>query len=145
LNARARRDTIITITAGRGEKRVAKKNDQNSVKLSGNLVKDPVVRVLPSGTPVFNLRIASNRTYTKKDGTDATDALFINVSYFPPKEKEAEAEALLKKGAGVVVEGTLSCRMAEFEGHKREFFEVRAFKVEPKKAAEAKAAGEKAA
>jgi len=143
LIEKQRRGTIINITPREKEqtKRMDKKS-VNKLELSGNLVKDAVVKVFPDGGVLFNFRMAVNRKYKGRDGVEKKDAMFINATAYPQKGKEAELEDLLKKGAGVIVRGVLACRTSEWEGQKREFFEIRAFEVEPLKAREA---GEKAA
>ncbi len=109
----------------------AKKPGINSIELSGNVVKDATVKSFESGAVAFNFRLAVNRKFSGRDGSEKKETLFINAVTFPTKEKEAEVEALLRKGSGVYIKGPLTCRIAEREDGKREFFEVRAFEIGP--------------
>ena len=46
----------------------------NHVVLIGRLTKDPELRYIPgTGTPVATFTLATDREYTKKDGTKETD------------------------------------------------------------------------
>jgi single-strand DNA-binding protein len=51
----------------------------NRVILIGNIAADPEVRSTPSGQQVASLRIATNRTWTDKQGTKQSQAEFHNV------------------------------------------------------------------
>ena len=72
----------------------------------GNLGRDPEMRYTPSGTPVTNLSVATNRKYTGTDGQQVKETAWFRVSVFG---KQAENCAqFLKKGSAVLVEGRLS-------------------------------------
>jgi len=71
----------------------------------GNLGRDPEMRFSPSGTPVTNLNVASNRVYKNGDGEKVTEVTWYRVSVWG---KAAEAAAqYLSKGRAVLVEGRL--------------------------------------
>jgi len=76
----------------------------NRVIVSGRLVKDPVVKTLPSGTIVTKFSIAVNRKYKNKNGKwmEATD--YIDIEVFG---RLAERAKLLGKGYLVSIEGRL--------------------------------------
>ncbi len=71
----------------------------------GNLGKDPEMRYTPSGSPVTNLNIATNRTYKDNSGQQVKETTWFRVSVFG---KTAETVAqYLHKGSLVLVEGHL--------------------------------------
>lgn len=98
----------------------------------GNLGRDPEMRYLPDGTAVTNLNIATNRRYTKSDGTAVSETTWFRVSVWG---KPAEAcNEYLQKGSKVLVEGTLTADKAtggprvwtRSDGTAGALFEVRA-------------------
>ncbi|HUY97036.1 MAG TPA: single-stranded DNA-binding protein [Verrucomicrobiae bacterium] len=101
----------------------------NRVMLIGRLTQDPEMRYLPSGQPVTQLRLATNRYGTGTDGerrefTDYHDAVVWNIG----QRKLAEiAGQYLRKGSLVYVEGRLSTRSWDGpDGQKRYRTEVNA-------------------
>ncbi len=73
--------------------------------LVGNLGRDPEMRYTPSGQPVTNLSVATNRTYTDSSGTQVKETVWFRVSVWG---KQAEAcHQYLRKGRQVLVEGRL--------------------------------------
>ena len=72
----------------------------------GNLGRDPEMRYTPSGTPVTNLNVATNRTYKDQNGQQVKETTWFRVSVFG---KMAENCAqYLQKGRMVLVEGRLT-------------------------------------
>ena len=90
----------------------------NRIILVGNLVRDPEIRYVQSGSPVTNFTIAVNRR-TKQDDT----ADYIDVVAW---DKLAEtSNAYLTKGMPVLVEGRLAIRSYESKsGEKHKAAEV---------------------
>lgn len=87
----------------------------NSVTIYGNLVRDPELKVLPSGQSVCSLSIATNKVWTK-DGEKKESTEFHNIVLF---SKQAENTAkYLKKGDSALVEGELQTRSWEKDGVK---------------------------
>jgi len=79
--------------------------DLNKVFLMGNLTFDPELRRTPSGTAVTELRMASNRVWTGRDGERREDTLFIDVTVW---DRRAETCCqYLRKGSLIHVEGSL--------------------------------------
>lgn len=71
----------------------------------GNLVRDPELKQLPSGTSVCELVVAANNTYKKGDGELVEEVSFLEVEVFGP---QADAcGRYLAKGRQVAVDGTL--------------------------------------
>jgi single-strand DNA-binding protein len=71
----------------------------------GHLGRDPEMRYTPSGSPVTNLNIATNRTYKGTDGQQVKETTWFRVSVFG---KTAETVAqYLHKGSLVLIEGHL--------------------------------------
>jgi single-strand DNA-binding protein len=73
--------------------------------LVGNLGADPEMRYTPSGQPVTNLRVATNRQWTDNDGQTQKETVWFRVSVWG---KQAEVcNQYLSKGRPVLVEGRL--------------------------------------
>jgi len=87
----------------------------NRVMLIGRLTADPEMRYLPSGQPVTQVRLATNRYGSSEDGerkeyTDYHDVVVWNMG----GRKLAElAGQYLKKGSLVYIEGRLQTRSWE--------------------------------
>ncbi len=80
----------------------------NKVYLIGNLTRDPELRSLPSGVPVANFSIATNRVWKDRDGNKQETSEFHNIVVF---SRQAETSAqYLKKGQSVLVEGRIQTR-----------------------------------
>ncbi len=93
----------------------------NRIILIGNLTKDPDVRYTPGGTPVATLSIAVNSRYKQADETKE-EVLFMDAVVFG---KQAEScGQYLSKGNPVLIEGRLRERRWEYEGQKKNKFEV---------------------
>jgi len=104
--------------------------DLNKVFLMGNLTFDPELRRTPSGTAVTELRLASNRTWTGRDGERREETLFIDVTVW---DRQAETCCqYLRKGSSIHVEGSL--RMDTWDdkttGEKRSKVRVHADRVQ---------------
>lgn len=83
----------------------------NKAFLLGRLTNDPDSRVLPSGQPVTNFSVATNRVWTNKEGAKQEDAQFHNIVVFG---KLADiASRYLAKGRLVLVEGRIQTRSWE--------------------------------
>jgi len=83
----------------------------NKAFLLGRLTNDPDSRVLPSGNPVTNFSVATNRVWTDKNGAKQEDAQFHNIVVFG---KLADiASRYLAKGRLVLVEGRIQNRSWE--------------------------------
>jgi single-strand DNA-binding protein len=79
--------------------------DLNKVFLMGRLTFDPELRRTPSGTAVSELRLATTRTWSGRDGERREETLFIDVTVW---DRQAEnCCQYLRKGSGVHVEGAL--------------------------------------
>ncbi|HCX27985.1 MAG TPA: single-stranded DNA-binding protein [Candidatus Portnoybacteria bacterium] len=80
----------------------------NKAIVLGNLTRDPETRTLPSGQPVCNFSVATNRIYTDKSGQKQQTAEFHNVVAFG---KLADiCSRYLNKGKIVLVEGRIQTR-----------------------------------
>lgn len=96
----------------------------NKVILMGNLVADPEVKTLPSGTLTARFSIAVNERYRNSEGEFVEEAHFFDVDVFG---RQAEiAQEYLEKGRPVFVEGSLRQNRWETEdGQKRSKIRVR--------------------
>ena len=100
----------------------------NKVFLLGNLTRDPELRYMPSGSPVANFGLATNRRYTGQDGQKKEDVTFVDIEAFA---KTAElCQQYLSKGRQVLIEGRLKYRTWESQdGQKRNKLSVVAERV----------------
>jgi len=90
----------------------------NKAIILGRLTNDPDQRTLPSGQPVVNFSVATNRVYTGQDGNKQEFVEFHNVVAFG---KLADICArYLKKGGLVLVDGRIQTRnWQDKDGNKR--------------------------
>lgn len=83
----------------------------NKVILVGNLGRDPEVRSLPSGQPVANFTLATNRRWRDKNGNRQEETEWHNIEVWG---KQAEvAGQYLKKGKQIYLEGRIRTRSWE--------------------------------
>jgi single-strand DNA-binding protein len=104
--------------------------DLNKVFLMGRLTFDPELRRTPSGTAVAELRLATSRSWTGRDGERKEETLFIDVTVW---DRQAETCCqYLKKGSGVHVEGSLKMDTWDDKttGEKRTKIKVHADRVQ---------------
>lgn len=87
----------------------------------GNLTRDPEIKNINGGTPVANLRLASNRWGNSK--SNKKDVCYISVVAW---DKQALAcQEFLKRGSTILVEGRLTSRQwVGPDGLKRNVIEV---------------------
>src|SRR5580693_1329682 len=79
--------------------------DLNKVFLMGRLTFDPELRRTTGGTAVTELRMATSRSWTGRDGERREETLFIDVTVW---DRQAEnCCQYLRKGRSVHVEGSL--------------------------------------
>lgn len=79
-------------------------NNLNSILIEGNLIKDPVMKATPNGTPVCLFSVATNRFFKQND------ELQKEVSFFDIESWAGTAQScgkVLTKGRGVRVVGRL--------------------------------------
>ena len=76
----------------------------NDVKVVGNLVRDPEVRFTPKGTPVANLALGINETYTVEDEKRQITT-FLDVQVWGPSAENLSK--MVRKGQEIFVEGAL--------------------------------------
>ncbi len=90
----------------------------NKVFLIGNMTRDPELKTLPSGQPVVNFGLATNRMWKGKDGSQQKQTEFHNVVMFG---RLAEiTKQYLKKGSSVMIEGRIQTRSWDGpDGNKR--------------------------
>lgn len=100
----------------------------NKAQLIGNMATDPQIKYLPNGSMVCSFVVATNRRYTKSDGTVQEEAEFSPISAWG---KLAEVcQKILAKGMLVFIEGRLRTRQWEGQdGVKRSRTEIRALDV----------------
>jgi single-strand DNA-binding protein len=88
----------------------------NKAMVYGNLTRDPELKSLPSGSQVCNLSLATNRTWSDKDGKKQEEVQYHNIVLFG---KTAENVAkYMKKGSALFVEGRLQTQSWEKDGVK---------------------------
>ena len=101
----------------------------NKVMNIGHLGADPELRYTQSGSPVTTLRIATDESYTDKDGNRVERTEWHRVVVF---QRAAEnCNQYLRKGSLVYVEGKLSTRKWQDQnGQDRYTTEIRADRVQ---------------
>ena len=100
----------------------------NKVMLIGRLGRDPELRYTQTGSPVASLRLATDESYTDKDGNRVERTEWHSVVVF---QRAAENCAnYLAKGSLVCVEGSLQTRKwQDQQGQDRYTTEVKASRV----------------
>ncbi|WP_105014136.1 single-stranded DNA-binding protein [Salinibacter sp. 10B] len=100
----------------------------NKVILIGNLGQDPTLRYPGSGSAVCNMRLATNESYTNKDGKPVDQTEWHTVVAWG---RLAEiCSEYLKTGSQVYFEGSLQTRSWEDrDGNKRQTTQVKAWKM----------------
>lgn len=89
----------------------------NKVILLGNLTRDVELKTIPSGSIVGNVGIATNESYTNKQGEKVDKVSFHNLTVW---NKQAETLAkYTQKGSKLLVEGKLDYQEWEKDGVKR--------------------------
>src|SRR4051795_6933580 len=104
--------------------------DLNKVFLMGRLTFDPELRRTPSGTAVTELRMATSRSWSGRDGERREETLFIDVTVW---DRQAETCCqYLRKGSGIHVEGYLKMDTWDDKttGEKRSKIRVQADRVQ---------------
>jgi single-strand DNA-binding protein len=104
--------------------------DLNKVFLMGRLTFDPELRRTTTGTAVSELRLATTRTWSGRDGERREETLFIDVTVW---DRQAEnCCQYLRKGSGVHVEGALKMDTWDDKttGEKRSKIRVHADRVQ---------------
>lgn len=101
----------------------------NKILLIGNLGADPEKKILGSGQPVTNFRIATSERWTDKQGNKQERTEWHRIVVYGP---QAEAcEKYLSKGRPVYVEGSLRTRQWEDQqGNTKYMTEVIAQRVQ---------------
>jgi single-strand DNA-binding protein len=80
----------------------------NHVTIVGRVTSDPQLKMTKTGQAVCTVGVATNRTWTDKEGIKQEEVEFHNVVFFG---RQAEiAEQYLKKGNLVGIEGRLKTR-----------------------------------
>ena len=100
----------------------------NEIRIIGNLGADPEMRFTPSGKPVTNFNVATNRTYRGRDGEQMKETEWFTVVAW---DRQAEScNQFLNKGASVYVDGRLQLRSWEgADGQTRYRNEIHANRV----------------
>lgn len=101
----------------------------NKVMIIGRLGRDPELRYAQNGTPIANLRIATDESYTDRDGNKVDRVEWHTVVVF---QRAAENCAnYLGKGSLVFVEGSLQTRKWQDQnGQDRYSTEIKAQRVQ---------------
>ena len=101
----------------------------NQAAVSGNLVADPELRALPSGSAACSFRVAVNRRVKRGDGWE-DEASYIGVRVFGAAAEWCAGN--LAKGQRVAVAGELrQSRWESKDGSRRERLEIVARDVVP--------------
>ena len=100
----------------------------NKVMIIGRLGRDPELRYTQSGSPVATLNVATDESYTDRDGNKVDRTEWHRVSVF---QRQAENCAnFLAKGSLIYVEGSLQTRKwQDQQGQDRYTTEIKAQRV----------------
>jgi single-strand DNA-binding protein len=104
--------------------------DLNKVFLMGRLTFDPELRRTPNGTGVAELRLATTRSWSGRDGERKEETLYVDVTVW---DRQAEnCCQYLRKGSAIHVEGSLRMDVWEDKntGEKRSKIRVQADRVQ---------------
>ena len=101
----------------------------NKVMLIGRLGRDPEIRYASNGTPIANLRLTTDESYTDRDGNKVDRTEWHTVVVF---QRQAEnCKTYLGKGSLIFVEGSLQTRKWQDQnGQDRYSTEVKASRVQ---------------
>ena len=101
----------------------------NKVMIIGRLGRDPQLRYTQSGSPVATLNVATDESYTDRDGNKVDRTEWHRVSVF---QRQAENCAnFLAKGSLIYVEGSLQTRKwQDQQGQDRYTTEIKAQRVQ---------------
>ncbi len=101
----------------------------NKVMIIGRLGRDPELRYAANGTPMANLRIATDESYTDREGNKVERTEWHTVVVF---QRQAEnCASYLGKGSLVFVEGSLQTRKwQDQQGQDRYSTEIKAARVQ---------------
>ena len=89
----------------------------NKVMIIGNLARDPEMRYTPSGRPVTNFSVATNRSWNTADGERRTETEWFNIVAWGNLAEICNQ--YLAKGRQVYIEGRLQSRSWEDNEGKR--------------------------
>ena len=104
--------------------------DLNQLTITGNLVRDPELRNLPSGQAVCNIRIAHNERRKNSAGDWSDSPAYFDVTIWSGLGEYLAKN--LTKGQKVVVAGRLKWREYEgSDGEKRQVVDITADSVIP--------------
>jgi len=96
---------------------------KNSVRLVGNLGRDPEVKSFDNNRKLATLSLATNETYKNDKGEKVTETQWHNLVSWGNQAKFAED--YLKKGDEIAIEGKLTNRSyTDKDGNKRYMCEV---------------------
>ena len=101
----------------------------NRVMIIGRLGKDPELRYSASGTPMANMNIATDESYTDREGNRVDRTEWHRVVVF---QRQAEnCASYLAKGSLVYIEGSLQTRKwQDQQGQDRYTTEIRAQRIQ---------------
>lgn len=101
----------------------------NKAIIYGNLTREPELKSLPSGSPVCEFGVATNRVWKDKNGAKQESTDFHNVVVFG---RQAEiVKQYMHKGNGILVEGRIQTRSWDAQdGTKRYRTEIVADRIQ---------------
>jgi len=77
----------------------------HKIIIAGNLGRDPEMRYTPSGTPVTNFSVATNRVWTDQSGEQQKETTWFRVTAW--RRMAEVCNQYLQKGRQVLIEGQL--------------------------------------
>jgi len=86
----------------------------NQVTLMGNLTRDPSLAYTPSKTAVVEFGLAVNRKWTKQDGSQGEEVLFVECQVYGKRAEVIDKH--FEKGSPIFVQGRLKLERWEKDG-----------------------------
>lgn len=96
---------------------IERRKELNSVEISGNLARDPIVRSTKTGRAVATFTVASSRLYVSQNGEQKEQTAWINVVAWGAIAEEVAN--FCRKGTFVYIHGSLNTRSYDDDSGQR--------------------------
>lgn len=101
---------------------------KNFVQLIGYLGNDPEIYMTTSGQTFGRLRMATNISYKREDGSFSKKTTWHDISVWNKLAKKLEGNFI--RGSHILVEGQIQYRtFLDYQGHKRYVTEIKATNI----------------
>lgn len=101
---------------------------KNFVQLIGYLGDDPEIRMTSTGQTLGRLRMATDKSYKREDGTFSKKTTWHDINVWNKLAKKLEGNFI--RGSHILVEGQIEYRsFIDYTGHTRYVTEIKAAKI----------------